>query len=252
MPAARDPRPRSQQIAAELRALIMSGDLPPNEYLPSTAQLSEQHGAPGATIQNAIAFLKAEGYVEGEPGRGVKIRPTPQQTITPADYAEPAEPGRPYAWITAAARRGEEGASIIIDVGEVPAPAEVAAAFGIARGAPVVRRYQLLTLDDEPVELVSTFYQVSLARGTALAERRKIRGGSPAFLAEMGRALARFEDVVSARPATSEEFVRLELPTEVPILRTFRVSITDSGDPIECQLLIKAGNRRNVRYRWPS
>ncbi|MFY1673662.1 GntR family transcriptional regulator [Plantactinospora sp. WMMB334] len=252
MPVIRDPRPRSQQIAAELRAYIMSGDLPAGAKLPSTAELSATYEAPGATIQNAITILKSEGYVEGQPGRGVYVRPVQQQTITPADYAEPVEPGQPYAWITAASRRGEEGASALIDVGEVPAPAEVAAAFGTDRGMPVVRRYQLLTLDNEPVELVSTFYPVNLARGTALAEQRKIRGGSPAALARMGRVLARFEDVVSARPATSEEFVRLELPTEVPILRTFRVSITEDGQPVECQLLIKAGNRRNVRYRWPT
>lgn len=252
MPTPRDPRPRSQQIAADLRADIMAGDLAPGAKLPSTAELSARYEAPGATIQNALSILKAEGYVEGQAGRGVFVRPAQQQTITPADYATPAVPGQPYAWITAANQRGERGASRLLDVGEVPAPVQVARAFGVEPGEPVVRREQVLTLNDQPVELVHTFYPVDLARGTALVERRRIRGGSPAVLAELGAEPVSFEDVLSTRPPTSEEFVALELPTEVPILRTFRVAVAANGRPVECQLMVKAGHRHEVRYRWPS
>jgi len=247
----RDPRPRSQQIAAELRADIMAGDLPPGSRLPSTAQLAARYEAPGATIQNAVAILKQEGYVEGRVGKGVYVRPTQQQTITPVDYARPAEPGQPYTWITAAADHGQRGASRLLGVGEVPAPAQVAWALGVEPGAPVVRRTQILSLDDAPVELVHSYYPVDLARGTPLAERRRIRGGSPAVLADMGLEPVSFEDVLSTRPPTPEEFVALELPVEVPILRTFRVSIAASGRPVEALILIKAGHRHEIRYRWP-
>ncbi|MGW1059383.1 GntR family transcriptional regulator [Micromonospora rubida] len=248
----RDPRPRSQQIAADLRADIMSGDLAAGAKLPSTAELSTQYEAPGATIQNAISILKAEGYVEGRAGKGVYVRPTQQQTITPAEYAVPAAPGQPYAWITAATDRGQRGASRLLDVGEVPAPVQVAVALDLAPGSPVVRRAQVLSLDDDPSELVHTFYPVDLARGTALAERKKIRGGSPAVLTALGAAPVAFEDVISTRPPTSEEFVALALPTEVPVLRTFRVWATAEGRPVECQVLIKAGHMHELRYRWPS
>ncbi|MDM4721179.1 GntR family transcriptional regulator [Micromonospora sp. WMMA1363] len=249
---ARDPRPRSHQIAAELRAVIMSGDLAPGAKLPSTAELMDQHRTHGATIQNALGILKAEGYLEGQPGRGVFVRPTQQQTITPADYSTPSTPGQPYAWITAAADRGQRGASQLLDVGEHPAPVQVAAAFGIDPGEPVVRRQQLLTLDGQPVELVWTFYPVALARGTPLTARRLIKGGAPAVLAELGVEPASIEDVISTRPPTSEEFVALALPTEVPILRTFRVVVAATGDVVECQLMVKAGHRHEVRYRWPA
>lgn len=50
----RDHRPRHQQIAAELRDLIMRGDLGPGTQLPSTAQLVERYGAANATIQHAL------------------------------------------------------------------------------------------------------------------------------------------------------------------------------------------------------
>lgn len=252
MPTPRDPRPRSQQIAAELRADIMSGDLAAGAKLPSTAELMATYDTFGATIQNALGILKSEGYLEGRPGKGVYVRPSQQQTITPADYGTPSAPGQPYAWITAAAERGERGASRLLNVGEIPAPVQVARAFSVEAGEPVVRREQLLTLDGEPVELVHTFYPADLARGTALAAKRLIKGGSPAVLAELGVEPASFEDVISTRPPTSEEFLALELPTEVPVLRTFRVAVALSGRPVECQVMVKAGHRHEVRYHWPS
>ncbi|RAO26446.1 hypothetical protein PSN13_06474 [Micromonospora saelicesensis] len=252
MPTPRDTRPRSHQIAAELRADIMSGDLAPGAKLPSTAELMSAYGTHGATIQNALGILKAEGYLEGQPGRGVYVRPSQQQTITPADYATPSAPGQPYAWITAAAERGQRGAYRLLDVAEVPAPVQVATAFSIDPGEPVVRRAQIGTIDGEPVELVHTYYPTDLARGTALAVKRLIKGGSPAVLAELGLEPVFSDDTISTRPPTSEEFVALELPTEVPILRTFRVAVAASGRPVECQVMVKAGHRHEVRYRWPS
>lgn len=252
MPTPRDTRPRSHQIAAELRADIMAGDLAPGAKLPSTAELMNTYGTHGATIQNALGILKAEGYLEGQPGRGVYVRPSQQRTITPADYATPAVPGQPYAWIAAAAERGQRGAYRLLDVGEVPAPVQVAAAFSIEPGTPVVHRAMVGTIDDEAVELVHLYYPTDLARGTALTGRRLIKGGSPAVLAEMGLEPVFSDDTISTRPPTSEEFVALALPTEVPILRTFRVAVAASGRPVECQVMVKAGHRHEVRYRWPS
>lgn len=252
MPSPIDPRPRSQQIAADLRALIMTGDLPVDEKgaIASTQALRLQFGAPGATIQAALNILKAEGYLYGHAGRGVFVGPTPLQTITPSDYSEPAEPGAEYLWSVQATRRGEVGETELLDVAEVGAPSEVARALGIERGAPVVRRYQILSLNGEPAELVNLYFPVGLARGTALGRARKIRGGTPSLLKQMGLVAVLFEDVLSARPATTEEFIRLGLPTEVPVLRTFRACMTAERQPVQCEVLVKAGNRRNVRYRW--
>jgi GntR family transcriptional regulator len=57
LPRARDLRPRHQQIAADLRDLIMRGELRPGAQLPSTAQLVAQYGAANATIQHALKTL---------------------------------------------------------------------------------------------------------------------------------------------------------------------------------------------------
>jgi len=248
---AKDIRPRSQQIAADLRALITAGDQAPGTKLQSTQQLMDRFSVTSQTVQNALGILKAEGYIEGRPGKGVYVRETQQETITPGDYAQPRGAGQPYAWITEATRRGQSGGSMLLDVAEVEAPAQVAKAFGLDPADLVVKRTQVLTLDDQPAELAHLYYPAKIARGTALAERRKIRGGSPAVLAGLGLEPEKFEDVISTRPPTVEEFIALELPQEVPILRTFRVARTADGRPVEAQVLAKAGHRHELRYRWP-
>jgi GntR family transcriptional regulator len=77
-----------------------------------------------------------------------------------------------------------------------------------------------------------------------------MRGGSPAVLAQLGLAPVSFEDVISARPPTTEEFAALELHAEVSILHTFRVARAVDGKPVEVQVMAKAGHRYELRYRW--
>lgn len=65
----RDGRPRHQQIAADLRALIMSGDL--SGKLPTTHQLMETYAVGSPTVQRAVQVLKDEHFVAGRRGSGV-------------------------------------------------------------------------------------------------------------------------------------------------------------------------------------
>ncbi|MEV4625475.1 UTRA domain-containing protein [Micromonospora sp. NPDC049523] len=69
-------------------------------------------------------------------------------------YPRPAPDGQPYPWVNDPSRNGQTGSSQLIAVDERPAPMQVAAAFGINKGEPVVMRHQSLLLDGEPVELV--------------------------------------------------------------------------------------------------
>ena len=129
---------------------------------------------------------------------------------------------------------------------------QVAAAFGIAKGDPVVMRHQLLLLDGEPVELVWSYYPVDIARGTRLAEDGRIRGGAATVLTELGFPPRNAVDQVGARLATVEEFVALKLPASMPVLRQFRVVSSDSGRPVEATIMVKAGHRYEIQYTLPA
>jgi GntR family transcriptional regulator len=178
----------------------------------------------------------------------VYVREARAQVVKADAFLKPAAPGDPYPWITAATQRRQTGSSELLEVGQQPAPARVAAAFGLASGDPVIMRKQLLLLDGEPAELVRNYYPLAIARGTPLERPKKIRGGSPVVFAGLGLLPARAVDHVLPRLATVEEFIALRLPEDVPVLRQFRVVYTAAGQPIEATVMIKAGQRYEVEY----
>ncbi|MFI5893171.1 GntR family transcriptional regulator [Actinoplanes sp. NPDC051513] len=230
-----DLRSKQQQLAGDLRALILAEDIAAGARLPSTAELKQRYGVNNMTVTRALAILKAEGLVEGHRGKSV-VATGRLPSVLRAALAPPLRvPGN-----TTSTR--------LLEVGEGPAPARVAAAFGLAVGDPVLVRSQLALLDGEPAELVWNYYPADLARGTALTESRLLPGGA---LAALGLSVARAVDHVSVRPATVAEFVMLELPGDVPVLRQFRIAYAEGGRAVEATVMIKSGQRFEIRYDVP-
>ncbi|MFI8425568.1 GntR family transcriptional regulator [Streptomyces sp. NPDC085460] len=248
----KDPRSPHQKIAAELRRRITRGDLPPGSKLGSTAELMEQYGGvANTTVQKALQMLKAEGLLEGLPGKGVYVRQHAQESVEPIAYVSPAGPDEAYPWVSEAAKRRQVGRVRLLDVDVVVPPAEVAEALGLEEGDRAVLRRQLLLLDDEPTELTRSYYPLGLVEGTAVLEKKRIRGGTPALLASMGFPPREFVDELSSEIPTEEEAVALELPKDMPVLVAFRVVYSDGGRPIEATLMTKAAHRYRMRYRLP-
>ncbi|MFG2718276.1 GntR family transcriptional regulator [Streptomyces sp. NPDC048416] len=251
-PDAHDSRSLHERIAADLRDEIMSGDLPPGGSLPSTVRLKERFGASSATVQKALQLLKGEGLVVGRAGAAVTVRAHRQRTIRPAPSLVTARPGEPYPWLTEAAAHGTRAAYALLEVAEVVPPSDVRAALGLPDDATALLRRQLLSIDDDPAELVASYYPLEIAAGTALAERRRIRGGTPTLLAALGHPPRLSVDRVSARVPTQEQSRALRLPGNLPVLRTLRVVYSDGERPVEVSVLVKAGHLYEVRYEYPA
>ncbi|MFE6102265.1 GntR family transcriptional regulator [Streptomyces laurentii] len=248
----KDPRSAHQKIAAEIRRQITRGDLTPGSKLGSTAELMERYdGVANTTIQKALQMLKAEGLLEGRPGKGVFVRPHAQQSIEPVAYMSPAGPGEPYPWMTEAAKQGRAGRSELLAVSVVRPPQEVVDALELADGERAVLRKQILFLDDEPTELTRSYYPLGLAEGTRILEKKRIRGGTPALLASLGFPPREFVDELASEIPTEEEVAALELPKDMPVLVAFRVVYSDDRRPIEVTLMTKAAHRYRMRYRLP-
>ncbi|WNI16219.1 GntR family transcriptional regulator [Actinacidiphila sp. ITFR-21] len=245
-----DRRPLHERIAADLRDEIMSGDLAPGEALPSTQRLKDRFEASNATVQKALQVLKDERLVVGRAGAAVTVREHRQETVRPADTGQPAATDEQYRWLTVVASKGKRGTIDLLEVAEVRPPREVAAALDLGETGTAFLRRQLLSYDGEPVELAKSYYPAEIARGTAMAEPRKIRGGTPALLARMGYPPVQTVDRVSARVATQEQYEVLELPSDLPILRTFRVVYSTHERPIEATVMAKAGHLYELQYEF--
>ncbi|MEW2416262.1 GntR family transcriptional regulator [Streptomyces sp. NPDC046866] len=246
-----DPRPLHARIAADLRDAIMNGDLAPGAKIPSTAQLKERFDASNATIQKALQVLKAEGLVVGRAGAAVTVREHRQQTVRPAASLAPAPTGSAYPWLAEMA--GRSGAAVrteLLSVDEAGVQGDIAAALGQENGTSAVVRRQLITIEGESAELVCSYYPLAIARGTALAELRKIRGGTPTLLTALGFPPRTSVDRVSARIPTQAEHTALRLPGDLPVLRTLRTVYSDHHRPVEVTVMVKAGHLYELQYEF--
>lgn len=228
----------------------MGGDLAPGASLPSTVHLKERFNASNATVQKALQLLKDEQLVIGRAGAAVTVREHRQRTVRPASYMAPAGSGEPYRWLTETATGGSRAHSTLLEVVECEPPADVAEALRLPEAGTALLRRQLLMVDDEPVELVASYYPLEIARGTAMAERRKIPGGTPTLLAEMGYPPRLSVDRVSARVPTQDQYQALRLPGGLPVLRTLRVVYSDDERPIEATVMVKAGHLYELQYAF--
>jgi GntR family transcriptional regulator len=228
-----DTRHPSHKVAADLRAQIMAGLLTAGAQLQSTAQLAELYNTAPTTIQNAVKMLKAEGFLTSRAGAGVYVREGHPFTVKAAAYFEPASRGVSYK---------------ILGVSEVEPPADVLAELGEDRA---VCRERLMLREEVPVELSRSYYPLSLAAGTPLAGRGRIRGGAPAVLADLGFPEREWTDRISTRPPTTEEAELLHIPEGVPVFRQFRTVLSDDGRPVEVSVLIKPGHLYELLYRQP-
>jgi GntR family transcriptional regulator len=205
------------------------------------------------TVQRALRVLKDEGLIVGKAGSGVFVREWKQRlwSVVPSSYMPPTS-DLPSPW--QAGRPLRDSPTIfnsLVDVAEVHPPVQVAQALGITTEDYAVMRYRVLYIDDEPVETVRSYYPVEIARGTALAEKRKIRGGSPELLANLGYEMKEFIDRVSVRMPTTDELEALKLPNSVPILRTIAVAFSEGRIPVEVSVMAKAGNVYELEYNLP-
>ncbi|MFC9734700.1 GntR family transcriptional regulator [Streptomyces roseolus] len=165
-----------------------------------------------------------------------------------APYLAPRESGQSDAWTDEAARRGRRGGQRLLHAGEVEAPEAVRAALGLSDGGRVIVRRRLILLDDLPVELADSYYPVSVAGGTPLAEPRKVPGGAVTLLKELGYVGADVVEDVSAGLAAEEERVHLGLTEGSAVLRLLRLTRTADGTPMEAALMVMPDGR-HLTYR---
>lgn len=152
------------------------------------------------------------------------------------------------AWGAEAAEHGGTGTQKLLSVDEVAASAPVADMLGLEPGEPVVVRRRLMLFDDHPVELVDSYYPATIARGTRLAESRKIPGGAVALLADLGHPARRVREDVSARLATPNEQSALRLEAPACVLLLARTLVTDNDRPVEASVMTMVADGRRLRY----
>ncbi|MCX4750941.1 UTRA domain-containing protein [Kitasatospora sp. NBC_01287] len=163
-------------------------------------------------------------------------------------YLRPVATGEPGAWQQEAQQHGHRGEQQLTEVGEVVPPARVARALRISGGTPVVVRRRIISLDGKATELTDSYYPAHIARGTALAEPRKIRGGAVTLLAELGYVgHARHEEVMAREPSDGER-TALALDDNEWVLDVCRLVVNADDEPFEVTTMTMPARGRTLHY----
>ena len=175
------------QIAADLRAQIDRGDLPPGAPV-TEPDLMDDYGVSRGTARAAVKELAHAGLlvppfyrkgghrVAGHERRAVHLSRAPGLTHPGESPTLGAD-----AWVADMLAAGREPEQHITVVHET-ASAEVAARLGLEVGDRVVSRRLERYADGKPDSLITFWFTDAVARGTILAGQESITEGSVAWL----------------------------------------------------------------------
>ncbi len=209
-------------IADAFRQRILAGEYGTSGRLPSLRLLAEEYGTTRETMNKVVQRLQAEGLLISLGRAGVFVS-KPRTRI----------PGITARFDLYLQEQGLTAVETNIDEpAVVSAPSEVAKVFGIAEGAPVVRRMRLQGTATIPYRLAENFYPVDLASGSILEEMRKDARLDVllAIKETYGKVIKRVHEDVIGRLPTSREQELLKIVRNAPVLEVHRTNYAEDDD----------------------
>jgi GntR family transcriptional regulator len=241
------------QIADQLRAAILDGQLAPGVQLPSERELMDTYRAARGTVRQAIATLRGQGLIDVEHGRGAFVRRRPPVRRLAHDrFARRHREAGKAAYLAELEMEGRRPEVEVLEVGPAPASAEVAQRLALAEGDQVLVRRRRYLADGHPMELATSYLPWELVEGTPMVEKNPGPGGIYARLEESGHLLQRFTEDVSARMPLPEEARALHLPPGVPVFILVRTAFDQDGRPVEVCDTTMAADRYVLSYELPA
>lgn len=242
-------QPLYEDVAADLRSKIQSGQLAPGVRLPSEATLGATHGVSRPVVRNALDLLEREGLLYSAKGRGWFVREI-ARLVWHASRPERNADADPLsdAWSRDVREQGHEPDEER-EVAKVPAPHLVALRLGIEPGETVYVRRRLRTVDGEPFSTADTFYPRKIVEGTAIAEPGDVLPGVYTVLDAMGLGWTDDPtDELISRRATTVEADRFGIQAGDPVFEIIRTRSTAEGRPVAATIIVAPGDRFRIIY----
>lgn len=205
-------------LADELRHQIVTGEWRPGDRLPSEPELARRRTVSRSSMRSAIAMLEEDGYVTRRHGSGTYVTHRPGLAN---------DLGRNFGVSSLIAATGMEPGSVEETTGVVAAPPTVAAAFGVAPGAPVSSLRRVRTANERRVVDATDWCRVEHLAPEELAT---IAAGS-IYAALADRGLAVHHGVAHLTPGNADGDVarRLDVPRGTLLLTIEQVDSTAEG-----------------------
>ncbi|MEV6281961.1 GntR family transcriptional regulator [Kribbella sp. NPDC051770] len=219
------PAPPYRQIADEIRARISSGELQAGDLVPSVRSLMREYSVAIATAQRALSTLRNEGYLKSKRGVGSIVTTQEERASILGDKSSGAGKVSPAGQYT---KVGEAA------IGE--ASERVAAALGLAPGAPIVQRMRMsYRADGKPVSMATSYFRGDLAaRAPLLLSVESIAEGAFTYVANTTKCtVGAWQDQFEPGIATAAQAEQLGLGEGALIMASCRWIYDSRGEVLE-------------------
>lgn len=245
-------QPPSRRIADALRRKIAAGDLTPGARLPSERELASQYSTARNTAREAIGLLKAEGLLDVHHGRGAFVRVgSPLIRLGSERYSNRLRRETGLSPFRAEAQRqGREARVDVPSIARVQPPADVAERLDVPTDQScVVARVNHYFVDNEPVQIGTTYIPWAIASGSVLATETQPGPGSIyERFAELGHTITEAREEITARMPRPDEAKALKIPAGVPVLEVLHTGIDQDQRPFEVTRFVMRADLNGLDY----
>jgi GntR family transcriptional regulator len=236
-----------QQIAADLRKKIESGELPRGSQLPTELELRDAYGSSRNTVRDAVKRLISQGLIETRPGQGTFVtrRIDPFVTVLTAD-PKTGFGGGTAAYLSEVSNAHREPLVSTPKVEVLAAPAEVAPRLRVTVATQVVSRQQERYIDGIPWSLQTTYYPMEfITRGaTKLLMAEDIQEGTVRYLGDtLGVRQIGYRDWITARVPTQAEQHFFAIGHDATIIEIFRTGFGEDQKPMRLTVTVFPADR---------
>ena len=221
------------QLIEALRERIKDQGLEPGDQLPSEPEMCELYGVSRTVVRQALRDLELQGLVTRRKGKGTfvatpKIRESLVQNLT--------------GFFQDMVERGHIPVTRILCLEVIPAPSKVAQYLEIDPGTEVYTIERLRSVEDEPIQLVTTYIPCELVPGLENHDLETL--SLYAILKDSyGLVLARGRRAIEAVCANKREAELLQISSGDPMILLDSVTYLDDGTPIEHYHAVHRGDR---------
>jgi DNA-binding GntR family transcriptional regulator len=203
----------------------------------------------GATLEQIATKLGVTPGRVSQMRKGAAQAPEASTTRAPrvlvqrALPTEPAIRGSVSLFLMEAERQGIKADRRMLYIGLEPASEHVAACLRVELGTDVVARRKLMTANDVPVRIATSFFRADLFADTRMAEPEFVRPSLQAALEDLGYRFGHAEENLTARQPTEFERTTLELDPDEWVVQVLRASYSGEGTPVHTLETICAATR---------
>jgi GntR family transcriptional regulator len=221
------------QLIDILKEKVQLAEWIPGDQIPGEQDLCEQYQVSRTVVRQALRELEYEGVISRQKGKGTfislpKISEGLVQKLT-GFYQDMVE-------------RGLKPGTKVLHQNVIPANDKIARFLNIKIGDQVIDIQRLRFINEEPIQLVTTYIPYSICPELANVDLTN-RSLYEFLEKECGIVLAKGHRYIEAVLASEHEAALLGIERGAPLLLLDSVSFSDNGQPVEYYHALHRGDR---------